>query len=98
LETFHVSIKQPTHGQSREGGQGDFEGRLREFWTCLIDPCNISTNPSAETSTEVKELSATFIPWKQLAEYACQSFVDVHAELLSEFISAARTGVDLSGK
>ena len=49
LETFRVSIKQPTDGQSREGGQGDFEGRLREFWACLIDPCNISISPSTES-------------------------------------------------
>jgi hypothetical protein len=28
------------HEKSREGG-GDFEGRLREFWVCLIDPCKI---------------------------------------------------------
>jgi hypothetical protein len=49
MEAFHVSIKQPTHGQSREGGQRDFEGRLREFSACLIDPCNISISPSTES-------------------------------------------------
>lgn len=95
-ETFHVYIKQPMHEKSGDGG-GDFQ-RLREFWACLIDPCNKRINLRQKASTAVKELSPTFVAWKQLVEYACQSFIDGHAELLSEFISAAWTGVDLSSK